>query len=76
MDPITNAHTNNIESRWRALRHRLSRGGIRRYQIDVHMAEHLWRQDCENRAADPFQKLIEDIRLVYAVKSDFVVTVL
>lgn len=67
VDPVTNVHTNNIESRWRALRHRLSRGGIRRNQIDVHLAEHLWRQDCENRAADPFQEMIEDIRLVYPV---------
>ena len=64
VDPITKAYTNNIESQWRALRHRLSRGGIRRHLINVHLAEHLWRQDCKNRAADPFQELTEDIRLV------------
>ena len=67
VDPQTNAHTNNIELRWRALRHRLSRGGIRREQIDVHLCEHLWRQDCANRAANPFQELMEDIREVYPV---------
>ena len=67
VDPITHVHTNNIESHWRSLRHRLSRGGIRKDQLDSHISEHLWHLDCKNRGADPFQDLMEDIKAVYPV---------
>jgi hypothetical protein len=58
VDPITHMHTNNIVSCWRYLRHRLSRGGIRKDQLDSHIFEHLWHLDCNNCGADPFQELI------------------
>ena len=59
--------TSNIDSRWRTLRKRLSTAGIRRGDIDVHICEYLWHQDCKNRGADPFQELIDDIRQAYPV---------
>ena len=62
VDPITHVHTNNIESHWPSLRHRLSRGGIPKDQMDSHIAEHLWHLDCKNR--DPFQ----GIKAVYPVQ--------
>ena len=37
VDPITQCHSNNIESCWRALRHRLSRGGIRLDSVADHI---------------------------------------
>ena len=41
MGPVTNCHTNNIESCWRALSHWLSRGGIRRDDTDVYICKQL-----------------------------------
>ena len=66
-DPVAGIHTNTIESQWRLLHKRLTRGGIRKRDMDVHIAEYLWRRDCESRNADPFQEFIEDIRKVYPV---------
>ena len=68
VDPIIHVHTNNIESRWQALRNKLSQGGIWQNQVDSHILEYLWRLDCENRSADPFLELIEDIKTVYPVQ--------
>ena len=68
VDPITHVHTNNIESRWQSLRHRLSRGGIRQNQVDSHILEYLWRLYCENRGVDPFQELIDGIKTVYPIQ--------
>ena len=62
MDPITHVDSNNIESRWRSLRHMLSRGEILQNQVDSHIYEYLW-----HRGVDPFQELIEDIKTVYPV---------
>ena len=66
IDPETKTHVNK-EFRWRALRNRLSSSGIRRDQIDIHLAEYLWHQDCQNRSVDPFHELVDNIRLVYPV---------
>lgn len=62
VDPVTNGHTNNIDSCWRSLRHRLARGGIRRDKVDF-----IWWLDCDNRSADPFQDLTEDIKMMYPI---------
>jgi hypothetical protein len=35
--------------------------------MDSHISEYLWRLDCENRGADPFQELMDDIKTVYPV---------
>ena len=67
VDPVTNHHSHNLDSRWRALRKRLYRAGIRRGDIHVHLCEYLWHQDCKNRGADPFHELIDDIRRTYPV---------
>ena len=42
VDPETGAHTQQIESSWRALKRRLSRGGIKSKFYDLHFAEYLW----------------------------------
>ena len=65
---ITNVHTNNIQSRWRSLRNRQSRGGIRQNQMYSYISEYLWHLDSGNRGADPFQELIEYIKTVYPVQ--------
>ena len=36
--------------------------GIGQNQMDCQISEYLWRKDRENRGADLFQELIEDIR--------------
>ena len=35
----------------------ISWGGILQNQGDSHILQYLWRLDCENRGADPFQEL-------------------
>jgi hypothetical protein len=44
VDPITGAHTQQIESNWRAMKRRLSRGGIRQEDLGLHFGEFLWFQ--------------------------------
>ena len=49
IDPVSGANTQRIESSWRALKRRLSRGGIRKDEYGLHFAEYLWFQKyCEN----------------------------
>ena len=44
VDPVTGAHTQQIESNWRAMKRRLSRGGIKQGDLGLHFAEFLWFQ--------------------------------
>lgn len=45
VDPDSGAYTQTIESSWRSLRARLSRGGIRQDMMIDHMCEYLWRYE-------------------------------
>lgn len=65
VDPDTSATTNHIESQWRPLRHRLTRGGIRKENLAEHLAEYLWRADGDKNEQDPFDKLLSDIAALY-----------
>ena len=60
VDTETGAHTQQIESSWWALKRRLSRGGIKFY--DLHFAEYLW---FKSKKDDFFMKLIADIAKIY-----------
>ena len=63
---ITQVYMNDMSLQ--SLRHRLSWGGICQNQMDSHISEYLWSQDCENRGVDPFQELIEDSKTLYHVQ--------
>jgi len=52
------AHTQRIESQWRNLRRRFSRGGIRHDDIGEHLIEHVWRRQCRRLSRDPFEDLL------------------
>ena len=67
VNPVTGFHTNAIESQWRSFRRRLSRGGVREYGIDLHIAEYLRRRVYENHNAGPFQEFTIDVGKVYPV---------
>ena len=58
VDPNIGAHTQQIESSWRALKRRLSRGGIKQKDLGLHFAEYLWFQ--KNRY-EPFKAIVADI---------------
>ena len=59
VDPETGAHTQTIESNWRALKRRLSRGGVRQKDLGLHFAEHLW---FKIHKADPFKRMLIEIK--------------
>jgi transposase-like protein len=65
VDPDTWANTQTIEGNWRPLRNRLSRGGLRKDDLDLHLCEYVWRKEVKNRGADGFAELIKDIIKVY-----------
>lgn len=68
VDPESGAYTQNVESSWRALRARLSRGGIREGSLIDHMCEYLWRWKVKTTRGDPFDQLLQDIKCVYTGK--------
>lgn len=63
VDPETGTHTQRIESHWRRLRRRFSKGGIRHEDIGLHLVEDTWRRWCENRNLDPFGEIIRTLAL-------------
>ncbi|XP_076545896.1 uncharacterized protein LOC143305596 [Osmia lignaria lignaria] len=65
VDPEIGAYTQNIESSWRSLRARLSRGGIHQDDLIDHLCEYLWRYEVKKNGGDPFHHLLEDIKYVY-----------
>ncbi|XP_069704275.1 uncharacterized protein [Periplaneta americana] len=65
VDPMSGASTNLIKSSWRPLKQRLCRGGVRKDDLSDHLCEYLWRQDCSRLQRDPFDAIIEDIKVLY-----------
>ena len=57
VDPQTGAHTQQIESMWRALKARLSRGGIPKEDLHTHFAEFIFMR----RKPNIFMALIAEI---------------
>jgi len=64
VDPSSGACTNTIQSQWRTLRHRMSRGGVRNEELAMHLCEFLWRRDCYRMNKDPFSSIIEGIKML------------
>jgi len=52
-------HTQRIESQWRNLRRKFSRGGIRHEDIGEHLVEHIWRRQCRIGNKDPFLDILK-----------------
>lgn len=52
-------HTQRIESAWRALRRRFTRGGLRHENIGDHLVEYLWRRKCRREGLDPMAELVK-----------------
>lgn len=56
---VDGTHTQRIESQWRKLRRKFSRGGIRHDDIGEHLCEYVWREDCRKENRDPFLELLK-----------------
>lgn len=67
VDPETGAHTQEIESNWRALKRRLCRGGIPVEGIAHHLCEYLWRWEAKNKGLDLFAAFIESVKKTYSI---------
>lgn len=57
------AHTQRIESQWRAMRRRFSPGGIRHKDIPEKLFEYVWRRKCRKSNQDPFFALLEMLKI-------------
>lgn len=58
-----NVHTQRIESQWRNLRRKFSKGGIDHKDINAHLMEHVWRRDNRLNNRDPFLELLKLCRI-------------
>lgn len=52
-------HTQQIESQWRALRRKFTRGGIRHDDIPAYLAEYVFRRRWRLRGESPFENLLK-----------------
>lgn len=59
---IDGTHTQAIESQWRQLRRKFSRGGIRHEDITTHLIEYEWRRYCKTRKLDTFAEIMKYLR--------------
>ena len=76
VDPDTFAHTQTIESSWRALKKRILRGGVRKQNLADHLCEYLWRTEMINKKKDFFEGFLEEIRQVFPIRGEPEVIVL
>ena len=65
VDPDTGAHTNTIESTWRALKRSLPRNGTQKTLYDSYFSQYCVRKSVLLDSPDPFLKFLELIREVY-----------
>ena len=56
-------HTQGIESQWRWIRRKFSGGGIHHKDIPGHLAEQIWRRECRKQGKDPFDDLLEMLKI-------------
>jgi transposase-like protein len=60
---LDETHTQRIEAQWRSVRRVFSRGGIRALGVPARLREWLWRRACYLRGVDPFEALLQALRL-------------
>ena len=62
VDPVTGAHTNEVENMWMLAKRRNKECGTARTLIDTYLIEFMWRLKFGH---DPFENILRDIRAVY-----------
>lgn len=65
VDPGTGANTQTIESSWRSVRRKLSKGGTKKDELALHLCEFLWRRLVRNQERDPFVEFMGAAALAY-----------
>ena len=74
VDPDSGAHTNTIESTWRALKKSLPKNGTQKTLYDSYFSQYCIRKLYLNDSADPFLSFLNLISEVYHPnKADFIV---
>jgi len=64
VDPVTGAHTNNVEARWNACKATMKRRyGVPREQVPAYLDEYMWR--CRRSPSDVFLDILEAMRRRY-----------
>jgi hypothetical protein len=59
-------NTQKIESSWRYLRNRLSRGGITKDKLSEHLSGYTWLKNIRENNRDAFEVLKEDINYAHS----------
>ena len=63
VDPITHVHTQKIERLWREIKRiKHKYNGLLRKDVDLHLAEFLWRRKNQNNPFDSTLKLLRDTK--------------
>lgn len=66
VDPMTLAHTQNIESVWRSVKRTIHCGGNKRSNLHSHLCEYLWRRYIRsNSDVDVFLEFLKIVKEVY-----------
>ena len=65
VDPNTFAHTQTIESSWRALKRSLHQGGVKKDDMAIHLCEYLYRREVKKNHRNLFETLVSDIARIY-----------
>ena len=66
IDPITGAHTQNVENSWKNAKTRHKKQhGTNRGMLDSHLCEWMWRQRNRNLNNNLFDKMLADISLYF-----------
>lgn len=51
-------HTQRIESQWRQIRRKFSKGGIHHKDIKLYLSEYVWRRGCRLAGVDTFSSIV------------------
>jgi len=65
IDPESRAHTQTIEFSWRPIKRRLSRGGVKREEMAMHLCEYLFKKKMSSSGHSIFEEFIKHAKKVY-----------
>jgi len=65
VDPESGAHTQTIESSWRPIKRRLTRGGVKRDELAMHLCEYLFKKTMNASGRSIFEEFVKHITKIF-----------